>query len=191
MSEINVEEVQWLWYPYIPLGKLTILQGNPGEGKTSYILAVIAALTRGDPLPECETGSGTDERDLPDRRGRSGGYHQAEVRERRRRLHTRAGHRRGQTGADALRRKAGRSDPQDSGKADRTRPAAGVSRKRCGYDVDVGGGEEELHDSNFRWEYLQQKGGGQHQYTEETVAGAGKERACRTALAELLQSGSV
>ena len=35
------------------------------------------------------------------------------------------------------------------------------------------------------------KGGGQHQYTEETVAGAGKEGACRTALAELLQSGSV
>ena len=54
MSEINAEEVQWLWYPYIPLGKLTILQGDPGEGKTSFILAVIAALTRGDPLPECE-----------------------------------------------------------------------------------------------------------------------------------------
>ena len=49
MSEINAEEVQWLWYPYIPLGKLTIIQGNPGEGKTSFILAVIAALTRGDP----------------------------------------------------------------------------------------------------------------------------------------------
>ena len=47
MSEINAEEVQWLWYPYIPLGKLTILQGDPGEGKTSFILAVIAALTRG------------------------------------------------------------------------------------------------------------------------------------------------
>ena len=45
MSEINAEEVQWLWYPYIPLGKLTILQGDPGEGKTSFILAVIAALT--------------------------------------------------------------------------------------------------------------------------------------------------
>ena len=53
MSEINAEEVQWLWYPYIPLGKLTIIQGDPGEGKTSFILAVIAALTRGDPLPEC------------------------------------------------------------------------------------------------------------------------------------------
>ena len=35
------------------------------------------------------------------------------------------------------------------------------------------------------------KGGGQHQHAEKTVAGAGKERACRTALAELLQSGSV
>ena len=40
MSEINAEEVQWLWYPYIPLGKLTIIQGDPGEGKTSFILAV-------------------------------------------------------------------------------------------------------------------------------------------------------
>ena len=38
MSEINAEEVQWLWYPYIPLGKLTIIQGDPGEGKTSFIL---------------------------------------------------------------------------------------------------------------------------------------------------------
>ena len=35
------------------------------------------------------------------------------------------------------------------------------------------------------------KGGGQHQHPEETVTGAGKERACRTALAELLQPGSV
>ena len=35
------------------------------------------------------------------------------------------------------------------------------------------------------------KGGGQHQHAEKAVAGAGKERACRTALAELLQSGSV
>ena len=35
------------------------------------------------------------------------------------------------------------------------------------------------------------KGGGQHQHAEKTVTGAGKERACRTALAELLQSGSV
>ena len=40
MSEINAEEVQWLWYPYIPLGKLTILQGDPGEGKTAFTVEV-------------------------------------------------------------------------------------------------------------------------------------------------------
>ena len=57
MSEIQTEKVRWLWYPYIPLGKLTIVQGDPGEGKTSFVLAVIAALTRGDPLPECEAAA--------------------------------------------------------------------------------------------------------------------------------------
>ncbi len=33
MSEIQMREVEWLWYPYIPFGKLTIIQGDPGEGK--------------------------------------------------------------------------------------------------------------------------------------------------------------
>lgn len=53
MDEIQTEEVKWLWYPYIPLGKLTIVQGDPGDGKTTFVLAVIAALTTGEPLPEC------------------------------------------------------------------------------------------------------------------------------------------
>lgn len=58
MSEIQTEEVKWLWYPYIPLGKLTIIQGDPGEGKTSFVLAVIAALTKGEALPECDAAMG-------------------------------------------------------------------------------------------------------------------------------------
>ena len=53
MSDIETEAVRWLWYPYIPFGKLTIVQGDPGEGKTTLVLAVIASLTRGEPLPEC------------------------------------------------------------------------------------------------------------------------------------------
>ena len=56
LSEIKTEEVKWLWYPYIPFGKVTIVQGDPGEGKTTFVLSVIAALTRGDALPECEAG---------------------------------------------------------------------------------------------------------------------------------------
>ena len=54
MSDIQPEEVQWLWYPYIPLGKLTVIQGDPGEGKTTFVLAMIAALTKGVALPERE-----------------------------------------------------------------------------------------------------------------------------------------
>ena len=54
MSDIQPEEVQWLWYPYIPLGKLTVIQGDPGEGKTTFVLAMIAVLTKGEALPERE-----------------------------------------------------------------------------------------------------------------------------------------
>ena len=52
MSEIQAEEVKWLWYPYIPFGKITIIQGDPGEGKTTFVLALTALLTRGLPMPD-------------------------------------------------------------------------------------------------------------------------------------------
>lgn len=32
-SNVTSKEVDWLWYPYIPLGKLTVIQGDPGDGK--------------------------------------------------------------------------------------------------------------------------------------------------------------
>lgn len=38
MSEIQTQEIKWLWYPFIPYGKLTIVQGDPGDGKTTLIL---------------------------------------------------------------------------------------------------------------------------------------------------------
>ena len=38
MSEVELQEVQWLWKPYIPFGKLVIIQGDPGEGKTTFAL---------------------------------------------------------------------------------------------------------------------------------------------------------
>ena len=43
---------RWLWYPYIPYGKLTILQGDPGEGKSTFILNIAALLTRGKNMPD-------------------------------------------------------------------------------------------------------------------------------------------
>lgn len=54
MSDVEATAVQWLWYPYIPFGKLTIMQGDPGEGKTHLILAVTAQLTKGEALPQAE-----------------------------------------------------------------------------------------------------------------------------------------
>lgn len=54
MSDVEAIAVQWLWYPYIPFGKLTIMQGDPGEGKTHLILAVTARLTKGEALPQSE-----------------------------------------------------------------------------------------------------------------------------------------
>ena len=39
-SEIEPKEVKWLWYPYIPFGKVTLLQGDPGDGKSKLMLSV-------------------------------------------------------------------------------------------------------------------------------------------------------
>jgi len=55
MSDIETEQVRWLWHPFIPYGKVTIIKGDPGEGKTSFVLAMIALLTTGKPLPEEKT----------------------------------------------------------------------------------------------------------------------------------------
>ncbi len=51
LSNIQSTEVEWLWYPYIPLGKLTIIQGDPGCGKTMLILYLASLLSTGSPLP--------------------------------------------------------------------------------------------------------------------------------------------
>ena len=46
--------MQWLWKPYIPFGKLTIIQGDPGEGKTTLALRLAAACSTGTLLPGME-----------------------------------------------------------------------------------------------------------------------------------------
>ena len=57
MNEVQAEKVSWLWYPYIPYGKITLIQGDPGDGKTTFVLAVAALLTNGKPMPECENAA--------------------------------------------------------------------------------------------------------------------------------------
>lgn len=51
MADVELASVDWLWFPYIPFGKLTIVQGNPGEGKTYFAMRLAAACTNRKPLP--------------------------------------------------------------------------------------------------------------------------------------------
>ena len=62
MESVEVEQIEWLFYPFIPFGKVTIIQGDPGEGKTTMVLQIIAKLTKGEKiLPEQQQA--TDEKD--------------------------------------------------------------------------------------------------------------------------------
>lgn len=55
MEQVEVEKIDWLIYPFIPFGKVTIVQGDPGEGKTTMVLQIIAKLTKGEPvLPDSD-----------------------------------------------------------------------------------------------------------------------------------------
>lgn len=46
-KDIKEKTIKWLWYPYIAYGKITLLEGDPGEGKTSIALYLISLLSRG------------------------------------------------------------------------------------------------------------------------------------------------
>lgn len=52
MSDIQSQKIEWLWYPFIPYGKLTIVQGDPGDGKTTLVLNIAAKLSKGEGLEE-------------------------------------------------------------------------------------------------------------------------------------------
>ncbi len=52
LDQVKPEQVQWLWPSRIPLGKITILQGDPGLGKSTLALDVAARVTRNLSMPD-------------------------------------------------------------------------------------------------------------------------------------------
>jgi len=50
-DEIAEEEIRWLWKPYIAFGKITVIQGDPGNGKTTLALAIAAIISRREQMP--------------------------------------------------------------------------------------------------------------------------------------------
>lgn len=53
MRDVQTERVEWLWNPYIPSGKITMVQGDPGDGKTTLMFAIAAEVTRGEVIAGC------------------------------------------------------------------------------------------------------------------------------------------
>lgn len=52
LSDVEPETVRWLWPDRVPLGKLTILEGNPGRLKSTITLDLGARLSREAPMPD-------------------------------------------------------------------------------------------------------------------------------------------
>jgi hypothetical protein len=53
LADVQPHPVAFLWQPYVPLGKLTLLDGDPGQGKSWVTAALAAAGSRGHALPGC------------------------------------------------------------------------------------------------------------------------------------------
>lgn len=56
LSEVETQKVHWLWEKRIPLGKNTLLDGDPGMGKSLLAIQVAACVTAGRPMPDGAPG---------------------------------------------------------------------------------------------------------------------------------------
>jgi putative DNA primase/helicase len=54
IADVKPERVEWVWQGRIPRGKVTVLDGDPGLGKSTFTLDLIARVTTGSPLPTGE-----------------------------------------------------------------------------------------------------------------------------------------
>jgi len=52
MADIAPESVEWLWEPYVPMGETTLVQGDPGVGKSTLTLDLALRVAKGTPFPE-------------------------------------------------------------------------------------------------------------------------------------------
>lgn len=51
-SDVETKPIRWLWFPYIAYGKLTLLQGDPGDGKSTMMMHIMTELSTGGALPD-------------------------------------------------------------------------------------------------------------------------------------------
>jgi archaellum biogenesis ATPase FlaH len=56
LSDVEPQSVEWLWPGRIPLGAISLLEGDPGLGKSSVALDLAARLSRGEAMPDGSLG---------------------------------------------------------------------------------------------------------------------------------------
>lgn len=56
LEDVTLQAVQWLWRHYLPLGKLVVIDGYPGQGKSTFVLDIAARLSRGAAMPDGTPG---------------------------------------------------------------------------------------------------------------------------------------
>jgi hypothetical protein len=57
LAEVAPQPLHWLWPGGIPSGKLTVLDGDPGLGKSTLLLDLVARLTTARPLPDASSAA--------------------------------------------------------------------------------------------------------------------------------------
>ncbi len=51
LKDVQPRSVRWLWERWIPLGKLTLIEGDPGLGKSTLTIEIAARVSRGEAMP--------------------------------------------------------------------------------------------------------------------------------------------
>lgn len=57
LADVDPEPVEWLWDEHLPLGKLVVLDGDPGVGKSTVSLDIAARVSTGSPMPDGSAGA--------------------------------------------------------------------------------------------------------------------------------------
>ena len=76
MDKVEGRPIRWLWKDHLPFGTVSLIEGDPGLGKSQITMDLTSRITKGCPMPgEKESPLSCWQRDCRQRRGRLGVHH--------------------------------------------------------------------------------------------------------------------